>query len=81
MADREECYGKAGRGPVSAKWVDADKGSVGRPNVRCRLVARDLKGKGEKDREDLFAAKPPLQSKRMLMSKATTRWRKCGGES
>ena len=43
--------------------------------VRCRLVARDFKGKGEVDREDLFAATPPLEAKRVLMSRAVTRRR------
>ena len=40
--------------------------------VRCRLVARDFKGK-DKDRDDLFAATPPLEAKRMLLSRAATR--------
>ena len=52
-------------------WVDTDKGTDG-------CVARDFHPKGEKDREDLFAATPPLEAKRMLMSKATTRWKKGG---
>ena len=40
--------------------------------VRCRLVARDFKGK-DKDRDDLFAATPPLEAKMMLLSRAATR--------
>ena len=40
--------------------------------VRCRLVARDLK-KGDKDRGDLFAATPPLEALRFVLSKAATR--------
>ena len=39
--------------------------------VRSRLVARDFKG-GDNDRDDLFAATPPLESKRMLLSRAAT---------
>ena len=35
--------------------------------IRCRLVARDFKG-SEKDREDLFAATPPWELKRVMMS-------------
>ena len=58
---------------MSLKWVDTDKGTEEEPMVRCRLVARDFKGKDEKDREDLFAATPPLELKRVLMSKAATR--------
>ena len=34
------------------------------------MVARDFKPKGEKDREDLFAAMPPLEAKKVLFQKA-----------
>ena len=47
-----------------------NKGTADKPDVRCRLVARDFKPKGEKDREDLFAAMPPLESKKLLFQKA-----------
>ena len=77
--DLEECFRVTGREPLSVKWVDTDKGTVEEPLVRCRLVARDFKGKDEKDREDLFAATPPLELKRVLMSKAVTRRRKRQG--
>ena len=39
--------------------------------VRSRLVARDFKG-GDKDRDDLFAGSPPLEAKRLLLSRAAT---------
>ena len=66
----EECWRKTGRPPISTKWVDVNKGTKERPDVRCRLVARDFKPKGEKHREDLFAAMPPLESKKLLFQKA-----------
>ena len=50
VKDEKECWEKTGKGPVSVKWVDTDKGD----RIRCRLVARDFKKKGERDREDLF---------------------------
>eukprot|EP00973_Karenia_brevis_P074495 10351802-Karenia_brevis.AAC.1 len=40
--------------------------------VRSRMVARHFKG-GYRDRDDLFAEAPPLEAKRMLMSRATSR--------
>ena len=40
--------------------------------MRSRLVARDFKVKVERDREDLFAATPPLKLLRMMISKAAT---------
>ena len=61
-ATLEECWQRTGRGPISTKWVDVDKGS----EIRSRWVARDFKPKGEKDRADLFAAMPPLEAKKLL---------------
>ena len=46
------------------------KGGGGAMEVRCRLVARDFRGK-DKGRDDLFAATPPLEAKGMLLSQAT----------
>ena len=40
--------------------------------IRSRLVARDFKG-SDKDRDDLFAETPPLEAKRMLISRAATK--------
>eukprot|EP00973_Karenia_brevis_P041646 5763073-Karenia_brevis.AAC.1 len=49
------------------RWVDTDKGFMrGSYDVRCRMVAKDFKGKDET---------PPLEAKRMLMSRAVTRRR------
>ncbi len=39
-------------------------------------MARDFKGKEVEDREDLFAATPPLEGQRLLFSSAVTRRRK-----
>eukprot|EP00973_Karenia_brevis_P004389 601574-Karenia_brevis.AAC.1 len=57
------------------RWVDTEKGYMrGSYDVRCRMVARDFKGKN-KHRDDLSAETPPLEAKRMLMSRAVTRRR------
>ena len=58
-----------GQRVVSVKWVDTNKGTDEKPEIRCRLVARDFKG-NDKDREDLFAATPPWELKKLLMSHA-----------
>ena len=34
--------------------------------VRCRVVARDFKPKYEETPEDMFAAMPPLEAKKMM---------------
>jgi hypothetical protein len=63
----EEAWKVTGKAPVSVKWVDTMKsGGL----VRCRLVARDFRMKGDKDREDLFAATPPLELLKALIAKA-----------
>ena len=61
--DITECLEMTGRPPISTRWVDVNKGSTESPDVRCRLVARDFKPKGEKDRSDIFAAMPPRREK------------------
>ncbi len=63
-----ECWEMLGKGPVSVRWVDTLKAD----GVRSRLVARDFKG-DDNDRDDLFAATSPLESKRLLLSRAATR--------
>ena len=69
-----DSWEKTGKGPVSVRWVDTNKGGLDEWEIRCRLVARDFKG-GDKDRDDLFAGTPPLEAKRLLLSRAVTRRR------
>jgi hypothetical protein len=65
-----EAWSCTGCGPVSVKWVDTEKsGGI----IRSRLVARDFKTHGEKDREDLFAATPPLELLKAQVSRAAGR--------
>ena len=49
---------------VTGNKTDED----GRRFVRCRLVARGLKPRREGSRDDLFAAMPPLEAKKMLFA-------------
>jgi hypothetical protein len=65
--------GTTSKKPVSVKYVDTNKGTEEEPVIRCRLVARDFRTKGEKDQEDLFAVTPPLEIKRMLISRTASR--------
>ena len=37
-----ECWDNAGKGPISVKWVDINKGDNEHPNIRSRLVAREF---------------------------------------
>ena len=68
----EECFSKTGRPPVDTKWVDVNKGTLQDSVIRCRLVARDFKPKGEPARGDLFATVPSPEAKKMLLSIAAS---------
>ena len=80
VVKKKESYDKTGKAPISTRWVDTDKThGEGEMLVRSRWVARDFKTKGERDREDLFCATPPLELLRFLVSKAATRSRRSSG--
>ena len=48
---------------------DVNKGDDTTPNVRARLVAKEIKADS---RLDMFAATPPLEAKKFLFSRAAT---------
>ena len=50
---------------ITTKWLDVNKGDAVNMNYRARLVGREIK---RDKREDLFAATPPLESLRMIVS-------------
>ena len=50
---------------ISTKWIDTNKGDEKEPNLRARLVGCEYK---KDKRDDLFAATPPLESLRMILS-------------
>ena len=52
---------------MTTKWVEGwKKDDSGERFVRCRLVGRDFKARGGKEQEELFAAMPPLEAKKLL---------------
>ena len=67
----EECFNNTGGPPVSTKWVDTNKGDDNDPDYRSRWVGREFKGK-DNNRDDLFAATPPLEAKRSLIAMAAS---------
>ena len=63
----EEAISRGGKEPTTTKWIDGWKADEkGGRFVRSRLVGRDFKGKNKEEREDLFAAMPPLETKKLL---------------
>ena len=64
-----ECIEVTGKKPVKVRWVDVNKGDDDTPNVRCRIVAKDF---NVDKRPDLFAATPPLEYLRYLVSRCAS---------
>ena len=58
-----------GKPPISVRWVDVNKGDNDNPNIRSRLVARQIRQAGE---DAIFAPTPPLEALRSVLSMATT---------
>ena len=63
------CLDETGKPPIGVRWVDINKGDNVHPEYRSRLVAKELK---LDRREDLFAATPPLEAMKLLLSLAVT---------
>lgn len=67
LGSYKEAVRRGGKVPTTTKWVEVWKTDEGDGRfVRCRLVGRDLKKKCTEKREDLFAAMPPLESKKLM---------------
>jgi hypothetical protein len=64
-----ECWKVTGRAPLQSKWVDVNKGDFARPVVRSRFVAKEF---ADKRSDEFFAATPPLEALRMILSHAAT---------
>ena len=54
---------------ITTRWIDTDTGDAENPNRRSRLVGREIK---TDERPDLFAATPPLESLRCIISKCAS---------
>ena len=68
----EECWRVTRKAPVSVRRVATSKGGLEDCLVRSWLTARDFKGRRRGER---FAEAPPLEAKRLLISRAATRRR------
>ena len=59
-----QCWERTGKAHLKARWVDFDKGT----RYRSRWVAKQFKGS---DSEEWFAATPPIEALRALISHTT----------
>ena len=66
-ASTSQAIQRCGRKPLRLKWVDTDKGGN---NIRSRLVCTEVRRPGM---EAIFAPTPPLDSMRIIISKAAER--------
>jgi len=64
-----QCWSRTGKKPIGVRWVDINKGDIRNPKYRSRLVAMEFKCD---KREDLFAATPPVEAKKLLLALAMT---------
>ena len=64
-----EARKRMGRAPISVRWVETNKGDDANPNIRSRLVAREIRTAGQ---DAIFAPTPPLESLRMVLSYASS---------
>jgi hypothetical protein len=54
-----------GRKIVGTRWICSNKGDEDNPEIRCRLVCQEVK---TYQTEEFFAATPPLETLRMILS-------------
>ena len=65
----DEAWRVKGRPPITVRWVDVNKGDDENPEIRSRLVARQIRGCNE---DPMFAPTPPLEALRTVLSYAAT---------
>ena len=65
-----ECIARTGKQPIGVRWIDHNKGDDLHENYRSRLVAQQFNSGPMED--NIFAAAPPLEALRMVISNATT---------
>ena len=72
----DECWAETGRAPIGTRWIDQNKGDDARLDYRSRLVAQETRTSGGTiaagDIAATFAATPPLEVLRLLVSQVMT---------
>ena len=74
---------ESGLKAVGTRWVHTNKGDAANPSIRARLVAQETKRVSELTPEDAmstFAATPPLQSLKVMLSRCMTGKRRTPAE-
>ena len=57
---------------IKTRWVDTNKGDERSPEIRCRLLAKEVKKRNNTEEESAnsFASTPPLEAVKFLISEA-----------
>ena len=71
--DVQECWNLTGQAPIGVRWVDINKGDSTKPNYMSRLVAKEF---NTGVCPELYAATPPSECLRIMLSKAAHGCRK-----
>ena len=72
--DKGDCYQKTVKPPIQGRWVDIKKGNDKSPVCRSRYVAQELpRQHGGNAIEGRFAAMPPLEATKALISDVARR--------
>ena len=69
VVDIRECLRMTGRPPIKSRWIDINKGDDKNRNYRSRWVAKQFKTNND---FELFAATPPLDALRYVISTAAS---------
>ena len=73
VVPREECHTTTGHAPIKGRWVDINKGDDSDRRYRSRYVAKEFRRGGTATTAEMFAATPPLEAVRILLSIASTK--------
>jgi hypothetical protein len=73
QVERAAALRQTRRPPLKTRWVDVNKGDEQKPDVRSRLVAKEIAFRRS---DDFFAANPPLEALRLLLSDLASRPRR-----
>ncbi len=69
LAPVRQCLERTGKPPIPVRWIDINKGDKRSPKYRSRLVAKQYND-GKLD--EVFAATPPIEALRGVISSAVT---------
>ena len=64
-----QSWKRTGKAPLKGRWVDVNKGDRTRPVIRSRWVAKEF---ATYKSAEFFAATPPLEALRMMISHAAS---------